>query len=160
MPVTVVPTSRATVAIDTFITELSSVIKNWAAASVSRTVPVRLPWRPTALATRPPYAGLSPPSPRLRGPSADANVEGMAKTWVLDTETKGTGAHVVPLKRAGRAPAPKLDTVTLRRPEQPARQPESDSTPTFKVVDVMSATVIAEGVDARGAVDALAGMRS
>jgi hypothetical protein len=84
----------------------------------------------------------------------------VAKTWVLDTETKGTGAHVVPLKRAGGAPAPKLDTVTLRRPEQPARQPESDSTPTFKVVDVMSATVIAEGVDARGAVDALAGMRS
>ena len=84
----------------------------------------------------------------------------MAKTWVLDTETKGTGAHVVPLKRAGGAPAPKLDTVTLRRPEQPARQPEPASTPTFKVVDVMSATVIAEGVDARGAVDALAGMRS
>src|SRR6266540_1833514 len=37
MPVTVVPTSSATVAIETFITELSSVIRNWPAASVSRT---------------------------------------------------------------------------------------------------------------------------
>src|SRR5436305_14371408 len=39
MPVTVVPTSSATVAIDTFMTELSRVIKNCAAASVMRTMP-------------------------------------------------------------------------------------------------------------------------
>src|SRR6187402_797289 len=37
MPVTVVPTSFATVAIETFITELSSVIRNCPAASVNRT---------------------------------------------------------------------------------------------------------------------------
>src|SRR5215207_4076278 len=37
MPVTVVPTSSATVAIETFITELSSVIRNWPDASVRRT---------------------------------------------------------------------------------------------------------------------------
>src|ERR687898_2045082 len=37
MPVTVVPTSFATVAIETFITELSSVIRNWPAARVRRT---------------------------------------------------------------------------------------------------------------------------
>ena len=37
MPVTVVPTSFATVAMETFITELSSVIRNWPDASVSRT---------------------------------------------------------------------------------------------------------------------------
>src|SRR3954469_15998698 len=42
IPVTVVPTSCATVAIDTFITELSSVIRNWPAASVSRTMLVPL----------------------------------------------------------------------------------------------------------------------
>jgi hypothetical protein len=35
--VTVVPTSFATVAIETFMTELSSVIRNWPAASVKRT---------------------------------------------------------------------------------------------------------------------------
>src|SRR4029450_114889 len=37
MPVTVVPTSLATSSIETFITELSSVIRNWPAASVNRT---------------------------------------------------------------------------------------------------------------------------
>ena len=37
MPVTVVPTSFATVAMETFITELSSVIRNWPDASVSST---------------------------------------------------------------------------------------------------------------------------
>jgi hypothetical protein len=37
MPLTSVPTSSATVAIETFITELSSVMRNCPAASVSRT---------------------------------------------------------------------------------------------------------------------------
>src|SRR6478735_6019943 len=40
MPVTVVPTSLATVAIATFMTELSRVIRNWPDARVSRTTPV------------------------------------------------------------------------------------------------------------------------
>src|SRR5262245_7984963 len=40
MPVTVVPTSFATVAIETFITELSSVMRNWPDASVRSTTPV------------------------------------------------------------------------------------------------------------------------
>src|SRR4051812_45940404 len=44
MPVMSVPTSEATVAIDTFMTELSRVIRNWAEASVMST-------RPAAAAT-------------------------------------------------------------------------------------------------------------
>src|SRR4051794_27743358 len=40
IPVTVVPTSLATVAIDTFMTELSSVMTNWPEASVNRTSPL------------------------------------------------------------------------------------------------------------------------
>jgi hypothetical protein len=39
IPVTSVPTSSAAVAIATFITEVSSVIKNWPVASVSSTTP-------------------------------------------------------------------------------------------------------------------------
>ncbi|HEY9333710.1 MAG TPA: hypothetical protein VIQ79_04815 [Kribbella sp.] len=38
IPVTVVPRSEATVAIETFITELSSAIRNWPDARVIRTV--------------------------------------------------------------------------------------------------------------------------
>jgi hypothetical protein len=30
----------------------------------------------------------------------------MGKVWVLDTETKGTGAHVVPLEQVQRQPEP------------------------------------------------------
>jgi hypothetical protein len=40
MPVTVVPTSFATVAMETFMTDVSSVIKNCADANVSSTIPV------------------------------------------------------------------------------------------------------------------------
>jgi hypothetical protein len=66
MPVTVVPTSLATVAIDTFMTELSSVIRNCAEASVSSTVPA------AATAPRAPSVLSAPTSAsRLRSmPSA------------------------------------------------------------------------------------------
>src|SRR5262245_54287451 len=48
MPVTSVPTSWATVAIDTFITDVSSVMRNCPAARVSRMVPPAAPARPPA----------------------------------------------------------------------------------------------------------------
>jgi hypothetical protein len=38
----------------------------------------------------------------------------MAKVWVLDTETKGTGANVVPLEKVQRRPEP---------PSKPAPKP-------------------------------------
>ena len=57
IPVTSVPTSLATVAIDTFITELSSVIKNWPAARVTSTIPAPLASRFVAS-----NAGFSPAS--------------------------------------------------------------------------------------------------
>ena len=39
------------------------------------------------------------------------------KTWVLDTETKGTGANVVPLEKVLREPEP---APSRRRPAPPA----------------------------------------
>ena len=39
----------------------------------------------------------------------------MARTWVLDTDTKGTGAHVVPLEKALEQPAPKKPAPPRRR---------------------------------------------
>ena len=41
----------------------------------------------------------------------------MAKTWVLDTDTKGTGARVVPLEDVLAKPEPKP------RPSKPVRKP-------------------------------------
>jgi hypothetical protein len=82
----------------------------------------------------------------------------MAKTWVLDTETKGTGAHIAPiekaLQKAGRERG--LDTVTLERPPRPAEAPEPPPGPlTFKVLDIRSGELLSEGVDARATVDVL-----
>ena len=51
IPVTVVWTSLATVAIETFITELSSVIRNWPDASVIKISPAPLALRFAVLGT-------------------------------------------------------------------------------------------------------------
>ncbi|HEY2398320.1 MAG TPA: hypothetical protein VGH78_04945 [Solirubrobacteraceae bacterium] len=73
----------------------------------------------------------------------------MAKTWRLDTETKGTGAHVVPLEHAPERSAGEreLATVTLERPPRAVEQPEPLGPRTFKVLDVRSSQVLAEGTD-------------
>ncbi|MEA2379578.1 MAG: hypothetical protein QOD13_3485 [Thermoleophilaceae bacterium] len=67
----------------------------------------------------------------------------MAKTWVLDTETKGTGANMVPLekvlkrpeppepglKRPARSPA-HASEAPPRRPRRPEPKPEPERTAT------------------------------
>jgi hypothetical protein len=86
----------------------------------------------------------------------------MARTWRLDTETKGTGAHIAPLEKAheGSAKDRELATVTLERPPRPA-QPAVPAGPlTFKVLDVRSGEVLAEDIDARETVELLEGVGS
>ncbi len=88
----------------------------------------------------------------------------MAKTWVLDTETKGTGAHVVPLEKVLRtsAPRPQLNVVELERPVAPKPVP-APSAPTprrFKVVDVMTRETLAENADTRTTLELLGRIRS
>jgi hypothetical protein len=88
----------------------------------------------------------------------------MAKTWVLDTETKGTGAHMVPLEQTLRrgSDVRRLDTVTLKRATAPAAAPEpAEPAPLrFRIVDVPSGTELAHDVDARAAIEELAHLRS
>jgi hypothetical protein len=86
----------------------------------------------------------------------------VAKTWVLDTETKGTGAHIAPLQRAREEPVSEreLALVLFKRPPRPPQSHEPALPLRFKVVDVMSARVLAEGIGARATVDLLEGMRS
>ena len=43
----------------------------------------------------------------------------MAKTWVLDTDTKGTGAHVVPLEQALAQPQPRKEAPSPKRAKPP-----------------------------------------
>jgi hypothetical protein len=88
----------------------------------------------------------------------------MAKTWVLDTETKGTGANVVPLEkvlqRAGEDRP--LATVTFKRP--PAAAPDSTPEPPaplrFRIVDVFSARELGSDIDLRAAVRVLEDRRT
>ncbi|HEX4187509.1 MAG TPA: hypothetical protein VHY83_06410 [Solirubrobacteraceae bacterium] len=86
----------------------------------------------------------------------------MAKTWRLDTETKGTGAHVVPLEQAPARSAreAELSTVTLERPPRVVAQPEPLGPRTFKVLDVRSSQVLAEDADTRATLALLADVRS
>jgi len=93
----------------------------------------------------------------------------MAKIWVLDTDTKGTGAEMVPLEKVLQrkgAAAPKDSTPSLRvyrrRPEPAVK--EEAPTPRlprrFKVVDVMTGQVLSEGAGVRKTLDVLASTRS
>jgi hypothetical protein len=86
----------------------------------------------------------------------------MSKTWVLDTETKGTGAEMVPLEKTLRRERIERDLalVELDRPARPPEEPELPAPLAFKVVDVMGARVLAEGIGARETVELLGGMTS
>jgi len=85
---------------------------------------------------------------------------GVAKTWILDTETKGTGAHVAPLKPERRRAEQDLAIVTLERPPRPVQAPAPPAPRMFKVVDVMGARTLGESLDTRETLQLLAGMRS
>lgn len=73
---------------------------------------------------------------------------------MLDTETKGTGAQMVPLENV-------LDESTraapvMVRPQPPRSEPSAPRAPwRFKVVDVMTRQVLAQDADARQTVDVL-----
>ena len=66
------------------------------------------------------------------------------KVWVLDTETKGTGANVVPLDstlRKADAPAEPLYVPPKRAP-RPAETPAPRPPRAYKLVDVTSGEVL------------------
>jgi hypothetical protein len=86
----------------------------------------------------------------------------MARTWILDTETKGTGANVVPLEQALRKPASKREPLYVppKREPRPPKAPEPKPPRSFKIVDVTTREILGEGVDARAAIDVLEGVDS
>ena len=87
----------------------------------------------------------------------------MAKIWVLDTGTKGTGAEMVPLEKVLKNPSPKPEAdfdVPRPRERGPAQVTGPRALRRFKVVDVMTGEVLTEDADARATVDFLGGIRS
>jgi hypothetical protein len=84
------------------------------------------------------------------------------RTWVLDTETKGTGAQMVPLETVLKdpsSPALPLFVPPARRP-RPEPEPDPQAPRRFKVVDVLTREVLAEDADGRALIDTLAGAGS
>jgi hypothetical protein len=81
--------------------------------------------------------------------------------WVLETQTKGTGANMVPLEKVLRGPAEPVPGFGFRKQAPGEPEPSEPREPyRFKLTDVMTREVLAEGVDARAAVRTLEGIRS
>ena len=104
-------------------------------------------------------------SARLRTtPVADATTLLRVGIWVLDTETKGTGAHRVPLEKVVRRPADRrTDEPIFVPPKRPERVPEPPAPrppARFKVTDLLTRRTLAEDTGARATVDVLKGVRS
>jgi hypothetical protein len=86
----------------------------------------------------------------------------MGRIWVLDTETKGTGARMVPLDKVERKPQPSSEPFFVP-PKPKPREPEPAEPPAprrFKVTDVATRAVLADEATAREAVQALQDVRS
>ena len=79
------------------------------------------------------------------------------KVWVLDTETKGTGAEVVPLDKVLRKPGSgePLHVHAQPKRERALKEPEPKPPREFKIVDVTTGQVLGEHLDTRATVAAL-----
>jgi hypothetical protein len=82
--------------------------------------------------------------------------------WVLDTSTKGTGATMVPLRKAaaGAAERERLAFKPPPRRPKPAEAARPRRPRRFKIVDIMTRRVLAEGVGLRTVLDVLGDVRS
>ncbi len=80
------------------------------------------------------------------------------RVWVLDTETKGTGAEVVPLD--GRKAVEGHGAIVVQPKQKREKPPEPKLPRKFRVVDVMTGRALADGADARTTVRLLEGIRS
>jgi hypothetical protein len=86
----------------------------------------------------------------------------MARIWVLDTETKGTGAHMVPLDRVVEKRAPSGEPFFVPpkpRPREP-KPAEPRAPRRFRVVDVVTQQVLADDAPVRETLEVLNGVRS
>jgi hypothetical protein len=85
----------------------------------------------------------------------------MSTTWVLHTETKGTGANMVPLERVTkRSPAPEPVFVPRNPREREPEAPQPRAPRRFRVVDLMTRQSLADDVHAAEAIEALKDVRS
>ena len=84
------------------------------------------------------------------------------KVWVLDTETKGTGAQMVPLESVLKQPEAQKEPLVAPKTRRPKPQPEpAPRAPRrFRVVDVSTRQVLVDDADARRTLELLGQARS
>ena len=81
---------------------------------------------------------------------------------MLDTDTKGTGASMVPLEDTLGKPAQRSPPIVARppRPAPEPKPPKPRRPRSFRVTDVLSRRILAENAGARATLDVLAHTRS
>jgi hypothetical protein len=93
--------------------------------------------------------------------SSPPDKERASNVWVLDTETKGTGANMVPLERILRKGSDRVPGFALpERRQHEEAVPEPPKPHRFRIVDLMTRQVLADDVDVRHALEALEDVRS
>jgi hypothetical protein len=90
-----------------------------------------------------------------------STLNSMGKVWVLHTETKGTGANMVPLENVTKRSANVEPLFVPRKPKPREQAPPKPKPPRrFRVVDVMSGQPRLDDGSGRDAVAALRDVRS
>jgi hypothetical protein len=87
----------------------------------------------------------------------------MAKTWILRTETKGTGAQMVPLETATERSTSAEPVLVLRKTGRVAKPQDEAAAKVprrFRIVDVMTRRPLLEDGSPREAVAVLRDVRS
>ena len=82
------------------------------------------------------------------------------RTWVLDTETKGTGATMIPLEQAERKEEPERERLWVP-PKRTARVPPPPEPPAprrFRVLDVVTRELLLDDGSARETLALLGGV--
>jgi hypothetical protein len=84
----------------------------------------------------------------------------MGKTWILQTETKGTGAQMVPLEPAPRDTKPEPLHVPRKPQPRPPEPPAPRAPRRFRVVDLMTRETLIDEASAAETIAVLRDVRS
>jgi hypothetical protein len=84
----------------------------------------------------------------------------VGKVWVLDTDTKGTGAQMVPLEKAVKRPAAEPERRRAPVPRPARREQPHGPAPArrFRVIDARSRQLLAEDANAPDTIELLRGV--
>ena len=89
-----------------------------------------------------------------------AKIGRVGKVWVLDTETKGTGAQMLPLEKVLKQPASKPERRRARPLPRANPKPPPEPAPPrrFRVIDARSRELLLEDAEAATTIELLGGI--